>query len=393
MTEKRRIYMDHVSATPVDRRVIEAMLPYLSEAFGNPASIHSFGTEPKKGIEESRKKVADLMAAEKSREIIFTSGGTESVNLAIKGVAFRNKDKGNHIITTKIEHMSTLNTCKYLSKFGFETTYLPVDRYGFPDMEALKKAITNKTILISISYANDEIGTIMPVKAIGEIARDKNIPLHVDGVAAFGKVPINVVEENIDLLSVASSDIYGPKGAGALYIRDGTKIEPVQHGGGQERGLRSGSENVASIAGFGRAAEISKAEMKQESERQAKLRDSLMNGILSTIPESYLNGHPGKRLPNNAHLRFSYIEGESMILSLDMQGVAAASGSACTSMTLEPSHVLLGIGLRHEEAHGSLLFTLGRQNTQEEVDFVLSIMPDIIKRLRATSPLTPKELR
>jgi cysteine desulfurase len=388
-----KIYFDHASASPVDARVIEAMLPYLNEAFGNPLSIHSFGREPKKAIENAREKVAELIGADKPREIIFTSGATESINLAIKGVAFRNRDRGNHIITTKIEHMSTLNTFKYLSKFGFEVTYLAVDKYGIPDLEALKSAITDKTILISISYANGEIGTIMPVKAIGEIARDKEIPLHVDAAAACGKVEIDVSSENISLLSLSSNDIYGPKGVGALYVRDGIKIEPILHGGGQERGLRSGSENVAGIVGFGKAAEIAKAEMKQDSQRLIKLRDRLINGVLTAIPESYLNGHPTKRLPNNAHFRFSYIEGESIILSLDMHGIAAASGSACTSLTLEPSHVLLGIGLKHEEAHGSLLFTLGRQNTQEEVDFVLSILPEVVKKLRAASPLTPKELR
>ncbi|MEM2924730.1 MAG: cysteine desulfurase family protein [Methanocellales archaeon] len=386
-------YFDYASASPVDARVIEVMLPYLSEAFGNPISIHSYSREPKKAMEEARGKVAELIGADKAREIIFTSGATESINLAIKGVAFRNRDKGNHIITTKIEHMSTLNTCKYLTKFGFEVTYLPVDTYGILDLEALKNAITDKTILISISYANGEIGTLMPVKAIAEIAKDEEIPLHVDAAAACGKVEIDVSRENISLLSISSNDIYGPKGVGALYIRNGTKIEPILHGGGQERGLRSGSENVAGIAGFGKAAEIAKAEMKQESERLKKLRDKLINGVLTSIPESYLNGHPTQRLPNNANFRFSYIEGESIILSLDMHGIAAASGSACTSLTLEPSHVLLGIGLKHEEAHGSLLFTLGRWNTEEEVDYVLSILPGVIKKLRATSPLTPRELR
>lgn len=393
MTEMGKIYFDYASASPVDARVIEAMLPYLSEAFGNPISIHSYGHEPKRAMEEARSKVAELIGADKAREIIFTSGATESINLAIKGVAFRNKDKGNHIITTKIEHMSTLNTCKYLSKFGFEITYLPVDKYGILDVEALKNAITDKTILISISYANGEIGTLMPVKAIGEIARDREIPLHMDATAACGKVEIDVSRENISLLSISSNDIYGPRGVGALYVKDGTRIEPILHGGGQERGLRSGSENVAGIAGFGKAAEIAKAEMKQESERLKKLRDKLINGVLTSIPESYLNGHPTQRLPNNANFRFSYIEGESIILSLDMHGIAAASGSACTSLTLEPSHVLLGIGLKHEEAHGSLLFTLGRWNAEEEVNYVLSILPEIVKKLRATSPLTPRELR
>jgi len=388
----KRGYVDYGAGTPVDLRVLEVMKPYFTGSFGNPSSVHSVGQEAKKAVEESRKSVADLVGAEMKEEILFTSGATESNNLAIKGVAYRNRDRGNHIITTTIEHMSVINTFKHLQKEGFKATYVPVDEYGVVDVEALKSAITNQTILISVMYANGEIGTIEPIKEIGEIAHEKSIYLHVDAVAAAGQVPIDVTNEHVDLLSLSSNDIYGPKGVGALYVKTGTKIQPIIHGGGQERGLRSGTENVPAIVGMGKAAEIAKKEMKPESVRLSKLRDRLIEDVLDKIPHSFLNGHPTKRLPNNANLRFSYIEGESLILSLDMEGVATSSGSACTSKTLEPSHVLLAIGLAHEEAHGSLLFTLGRWTTKEEIDYVVEILPGIVKRLRAISPLTPKEL-
>jgi cysteine desulfurase len=384
--------MDHTAGMPVDQRILEAMLPYFTQNYGNPSSIHSFGNEARRAIDEARSKVAELIGAEKREEIVFTSGGTESNNLAIKGVAYRNKDKGNHIITSSIEHMSVINTCKHLSKQGFKVTYLPVDKYGIVDIEALKKEITDKTILVSIMYANGEIGTIEPIKEIGEIVHSKGAFFHVDAVAAAGQIPIDVQDEGIDLLSLSSNDMYGPRGIGALYIKTGTRILPIIHGGGQERGLRSGTENLPGIVGMGKAAEIAKAEMKTEAERLSKLRDKFIKGILDSILESYLNGHPTKRLPNNVNVRFSYIEGESLILSLDMEGVACSSGSACTSKTLEPSHVLLAIGLKHEEAHGSLLFTLGKQNTEEDIKYVLGLLPNVVKRLRAISPLTPKEL-
>ncbi|MFB0566983.1 MAG: cysteine desulfurase NifS [Candidatus Bathyarchaeia archaeon] len=388
----RRVYMDHTAGMLVDERVLEAMMPCFTQKYGNPSSVHSFGNEARRAIDEARSKVAKLIGAEKKEEIVFTSGGTESNNLAIKGVAYRNKDKGNHIITSSIEHMSVINTCKHLSKQGFEVTYLPVDKYGIVDIEALKKEITDKTILVSIMYANGEIGTIEPIKEIGEIAHSKGAFFHVDAVAAAGQVPINVQDENIDLLSLSSNDMYGPRGVGALYRKAGTRILPIIHGGGQERGLRSGTENLPGIVGMGKAAEITKAEMKTEAERLSKLRDEFIKGILDSIPESYLNGHPTRRLPNNVNVRFSYIEGESLILSLDMEGIACSSGSACTSKTLDPSHALLAIGLAHEEAHGSLLFTLGKQNTEEDIKYVLGLLPNVVKRLRAISPLTPKEL-
>ena len=384
--------MDHAAGMPIDPRVFEAMKPYFTENYGNPSSSHSFGASARNALMESREKVARLIGAEKPEEVIFTSGGTESNNLAIKGVAYRNKEKGNHIITTTIEHISVINICKHLQKQGFEITYVPVDKQGMVDPENLRDEITDRTILISVMYANGEIGTIQPIREIGKIAHENQIYFHVDAVAAAGKVPVNVEEENIGLLSVSSNDMYGPKGLGALYIKKGTRIQPVIQGGGQERGLRSGTENVPGIVGMGKAAEIAQEEMEAEGRRLRRLRDKLIQGVLDTIERSYLNGHPAKRLPNNANLRFSYIEGESLILGLDMLGIQVSSGSACTSKTLEPSHVLLAIGLAHEEAHGSLVFTLGKQNSEEDVNYVLEVLPGVVKRLRAMSPLTPKEM-
>jgi cysteine desulfurase len=384
--------MDHAAGMPVDPRVFEAMYPYFMENYGNPSSSHSFGAAAKNALMESREKVARLIGAEKPEEVFFTSGGTESNNLAIKGVAYRNKEKGNHLITTAIEHISVLNICKHLQKEGFDITYLPVDKQGTVLPQRIKEAITDKTMLISAMYANGEIGTIQPIKEIGKIAHENKIFFHVDAVAAAGKVPLNVQEENIDLLSISSNNMYGPKGMGALYIRKGTRIQPVIQGGGQERGLRSGTENTTGIVGMGKAAEIAQEEMETEGRRLSMLRDKLAKGVLDTIERSYLNGHPKKRLPNTTNLRFSYIEGESLILGLDMLGIQVSSGSACTSKTLEPSHVLLAIGLAHEEAHGSLVFTMGKQNSEEDVNYVLDVLPGVVKKLRAMSPLTPKEM-
>jgi len=384
--------MDHAAGMPLDPRVFEAMKPYFTENYGNPSSSHSFGASARNALMESREKVARLIGAEKSEDVIFTSGGTESNNLTIKGVAYRNKEKGNHIITTPIEHISVINICKHLQKQGFEVTYMPVDKQGMVDPEKLRDEITDKTILISVMYANGEIGTIQPIREIGKIAHENRIYFHVDAVAAAGKVPINVEEENIDLLSISSNDMYGPRGVGALYVKKGTRIQPVTQGGGQERGLRSGTENIPGIVGMGKAAEIAQEEMVAEGRRLSQLRDELVKGVLDKIERSYLNGHPTKRLANNSNLRFSYIEGESLILGLDMLGIQVSSGSACTSKTLEPSHVLLAIGLAHEEAHGSLVFTMGKQNSEEDVDYVLEVLPGVVKRLRAMSPLTPKEM-
>jgi len=384
--------MDNGAGMPLDSRVFEAMKPYFMENYGNPSSSHSFGNSARNAITASREKVAQLVAAEKPLEVIFTSGGTESNNLAIKGAAYRNREKGNYIITTAIEHISVINICKFLQKQGFEVTYVPVDKQGVVDLEKLEAAINDKTILISVMYANGEIGTIQPISEIGKLAHENNVVFHVDAVAAAGKVPINVKEENIDLLSISSNDMYGPKGVGALYIKKGTKVQPIIQGGGQERGLRSGTENIPGIVGMGEAAELARKEMKSEGKRLTQLRDKLIKGVLDKIDYSFLNGHPTERLLGNANLRFSYIEGESLILGLDMYGVQVSSGSACTSKTLEPSHVLLAIGLAHEDAHGSLVFTMGKQNSEEDVNYVLEVLPDVVKRLRALSPLTPKEI-
>jgi cysteine desulfurase len=392
MSTPKRIYMDHNAGKPVNPRVTEAMLPYMSTYYGNPSSLYTFSQESRNAFEEARAKIAELINAEKKDSIIFTSGATESNNLALKGLANRYKDRGTRILTSAVEHMSVLNPCKYLTTKGFETIFLPVDQYGFLNLESLEKELTDKTVLVTIVYANGEIGTIEPIKEISQIVHRKNAYLHVDATAANGQVPIDVRNEGIDLLTLSSNDMYGPKGVGALYIKEGTRLEPLLHGGGQERGLRSGTENIPGIVGFGKAAEIAQKEMHSESERLTKLRDRLIKGLLEPIPHSYLNGHPTKRLPNNVSVRYSFIEGESMLLSLDLMGVAASSGSACTAKTLEPSHVLLATRIKHEEAHGSLMFSLGKQNTEEEADYVVSLMPGIVKRLRAMSPLTPKEL-
>jgi len=388
----KRVYMDHSAGRPLDPRVVEDMLLYVKSFNVNPSSFHSFGQKARQAVEDAREKVADLVSAQRKESVIFTSGATESNNMAIKGVAHRNKDRGKHIITSSIEHMSVLNPCKYLMTRGFKVTFLPVDHYGFVDVKRLEEELTDETILVSIMYANGEIGTIQPIREISEIVHGKSVYLHVDATAASGQVQVDVDKEGIDLLTISSNDMYGPQSVGALYIKTGTRMEPIIHGGGQERGLRSGTENVAGIVGFGKAAEIAKKEMHGESERLKRLRDKFIKGLIDPILYSFLNGHPSERLPNNVAVRYSFIEGESMLLSLDMMGVAASSGSACTAKTLEPSHVLRAIGLKHEEAHGSLLFTLGKQNTEEEVDYVISIMPDIVKRLRKMSPLTPKEL-
>jgi len=389
----RKVYMDHTAGMPVDPRVLEAMTPYFEKFYGNPSSLHSFSQEARKGLENAREKVANLVNAEKREEILFTSCATESNNWAIRGIAARNEKLGKHVITTSIEHMSVMNVCKHLMKKGFKVSFLPVDEYGVVDLEALKKELTDETILVSVMYANGEIGTIEPIKEVSEIVHSKNAYLHVDATAAMGQLEIDVQKEGIDSLTLSSNDMYGPKGVGALYVKRGTRLEPLIFGGGQEYGLRSGTENLPGIVGMGKAAELTKAEMEMESKRLSRLRDKFIKGLLEKISYSFLNGHPTRRLPNNVAVRFSFIEGESMLLNLNMAGVAASSGSACTAKTLEPSHVLRAIGLKHEEAHGSLLFTLGKQNSEEDVDYVVSLLPDIVKRLRAMSPLTPKELR
>ena len=381
----KKIYLDHSATTPVDYRVLEAMNPFFSKAYGNASSLHKFGQEAKKGMEESREKVADVIKAEKG-EIIFTSGGTEADNLAIKGICFANKEKKkNHIITSKIEHHAILHTCQWMEKNGFEVTYLPVNKYGLVNPDDVEQEIKKNTCLISIMFANNEIGTIEPIEKIGKICRENEVYFHTDAVQAFGKIPIDVNKMNIDLLSASAHKFYGPKGVGALFVREGVNIQPIIHGGGHENDVRSGTENVSGIVGFGAASEIAKREMKKEGEREIKLRNELIKGVLK-IDNSHLNGHPIKRLPNNANFWFAFVEGESLILYLDVKGIATSTGSACSSKSLEPSHVLLAIGLKHEEAHGSLRLTLGKQNTKEEVDYVLEVLPDVVEKLRQISP-------
>jgi cysteine desulfurase len=389
----RRLYMDYSAGKPVDPRVTDAMLPFFNSRFGNPSSFHTFGQEAKQALQNSREVVAKLINSETPEAIIFTSGATESNNLAIRGTAGRNKSRGNKILTSSVEHMSVVNPCKLMIRNGFQVIFLPVDKFGILDLEKLDAELDDQTTLVSIVYANPEIGTIEPIKEISKIVHAKKAFLHVDATAASGQVPIDVQDENIDLLTISSNDMYGPKGVGALYIKPGTTIEPVNQGGGQERGLRSGTENIPGIVGFAKAAEIAKNEMTSESQRLTLLRNNLIKGLLEPIPYSYLNGHPTQRLPNNVSVRYSFIEGESILLSLDIMGVYASSGSACAAKTLQPSHVLLALGLQPEDAHGSLMATLGRENTQEDVDKLKSLMPDIVKRLRDMSPLTPKELK
>lgn len=382
----KRIYFDHSATTPVDRQVASLMVEYMTDKFGNPSSVHAFGRESRKAVDEAREKVATLLGAN-ANEIYFTSGGTEGDNLALKGVAYANRKKGNHIITSNIEHHAILHTCEQLEKEGFTVTYLPVDENGMVRLEDIKKAITDKTILISIMFANNEVGTIQPVKEIGILAREKGIYFHTDAVQAVGSIPVDVKAMNIDLLSLSGHKFHGPKGVGALYIRRGVRIEAIQHGGGHERNMRAGTENVPGIVGLGKAAEIATSEMEKKIAYISGLRDKLMRGIMEKIPHTKLNGHPTERLPGNANFSFHYLEGESLLLNLDLKGIAASSGSACTSGSLDPSHVLLAMGLTHEVAHGSLRLTLGRGNTEAEVDYCLEVLPEIVDRLRQMSPL------
>jgi cysteine desulfurase len=391
--KERRICMDYSAGKPVDPRIIDELLTYMNSSFGNPSSLHTLGQEAKKVLEKSREAVAKLVNAEEPRSIIFTSGATESNNLAIKGIANRNKNRGTKILTSSIEHMSIVNPCKLMIKKGFKVVFLPVDRFGVLDLDKLETELDDNTTLVSIVYANGEIGTIEPIKEISKIVHAKKAYLHVDATAACGQIPIDVQDENIDLLTISSNDMYGPRGVGALYIKKGTSIAPIIQGGGQEHGLRPGTENVASILGFAKAAEIARKEMQQHNTSITELRDDLIRGLIDPIPYAYLNGHPTQRLPDNVSVRYSFIEGESILLSLDIVGIYASSGSACAAKTLQPSHVLLALGLQPEEAHGSLMLTLGRDNTQEDVDKLKSVIPDIVKRLRGMSPLTPKELK
>ncbi len=382
-------YLDNAATTPVDPRVKTAMLPYLEEFFGNPSSVHSAGQAARAAVEEARGQVASLIGA-RPDEIFFTSGGTESDNWALKGTAWAKSDRGNHIITTAVEHHAVIESCHYLSKHGFDITFVPVDKFGLVDAAEVKKAITPKTILISVMHANNEIGTIQPVAEIGKIARERGILFHIDAVQTAGHLPVKVGDLNVDLLSISGHKLYGPKGIGALYIKKGVKIETLMSGGSQERGKRSGTENVPGIVGFGAAAEIAQQEMAAEAERLTALRDKLTSELLARIPDSHLNGHPTLRLPNNVNISFDYVEGESLVLNLDFEGICASTGSACSSSSLEPSHVLLACGKIAEEAHGSLRFTMGKFTEAEHIDRVLDTLPGIVKKLRAMSPLAPK---
>lgn len=381
-----KIYFDNAATTMLRKEVFDEMVPFLIENYGNPSSIYSLARTSKKAVDSSREKISNLIKCSPN-EIYFTSGGTEADNWAIKSFAYANRQKGNHIITSAIEHHAVLHICEYLEKNGFEVTYLPVDEYGLINIDNLVAAIKPSTILISIMMANNEIGTIQPVSEIGAIAREKGIIFHTDAVQAVGHIDIDVKEQNIDMLSMSAHKVYGPKGIGALYIRNGVKIEQYMHGGAQENRKRAGTENVAGIVAFGKACEMADLELEQESKRLTKLSDKLIDGILNKIEYSKLNGHRTKRLPGNVNIGFEFIEGESVLLMLDFKGIQASSGSACTSGSLDPSHVLLALGLPHEKAHGSLRVTLGLYNTEEEIDTLINELPPIVERLREMSPL------
>ena len=386
----RRVYMDHNATTPVHPEVLEAMMPFFKDQFGNSSSIHWAGRQVKKYLDEAREKVAGLLNAS-PEEVIFTGCGTESDNMAIKGVALGSKEKGNHIITTQVEHHAVLHTCQFLEKTGCEVTYLPVDSEGMIDLEELRRAIKNQTILITIMFANNETGTVFPVKEIGEIAREKGVVFHTDAVQAAGKLPIDLKQVDVDILSLSGHKLYSPKGIGAQYIRTGTKLAPLIHGGSQERSRRAGTENIPYIVGLGKASEIAQRDFAKRRAHLLTLRDRLQQEIIRRIPEVKLNGHPTKRLPNTLNMSFLFIEGESLLLNLDLEGIAVSSGSACTSGSLEPSHVLLAMGIPHEIAQSAIRFSLGWANTEEDVNYVLDVLPAIVQRLRDMSPLYKKK--
>jgi cysteine desulfurase len=379
------IYLDYAATTPVDPGVIEAMLPYFRDTFGNPSSIHSFGQQARSAVENAREKVASFLGA-KPAEIIFTSGGTESNNFAIKGVAWANRKKGNHIVTSAIEHHAVMEPCHFLEREGFEVTFLPVDSRGFVDPQDVAKAITGRTVLVSIMHANNEIGTLQPVTDIGMIARERGVCFHTDAVQTFGHMPFTVGDLNVDLLSLSAHKLYGPKGVGALFVRQGTRLEPHMHGGEQEGKRRASTHNVPGIVGLAKAVELAEKAMAEEDIRIMALRNRLIRGIFDKIDRVRLNGHPEKRLANNVNVSMEYCEGEAMILSLDLMGIACSTGSACSSTSVEPSHVLRAIGLSVEETRGSLRFSLGRYTQEQEIDKVLEVLPRIVKRLRAMSP-------
>ena len=383
----RKVYLDHSATTPLAAEVYEAMKPFLQERFGNPNSLHSWGREARKAVDEGRASIARLINAE-PREVIITGGGSEADNLAIKGTAFALQGRGRHIITSAIEHHAVIDTCKWLEKQGFELTVLPVDETGMVSIADLDAAIREETILVTIMYANNEVGTIQPVREIVRTARAKGVRVHLDGVQAVGHIPVDVKDLDVDLMTLSAHKMYGPKGVGALYVKRGVKLDPLVHGGGQEFGLRSGTENTAGIVGFGAAAELANRRLEEGAvEEESRLKDLLINGITEKIPNAHITGHPVERLPFHASVCFDYIEGESMLLRLDAAGIGASSGSACTSGSLEPSHVLLAMGIPHELAHGSLRLTLGKDTTEEDILYVLEILPKVVSDLRALSPL------
>lgn len=380
------IYMDHSATSPVDKEVLEAMIPYFTDSFGNASTLYSLGREARIAMESARKKVASLIGAN-PEEIYFTSGGTESDNMAIKGTVNRLRNKGNHVITSSIEHPAVDETCKYLEKNGFEVTYLPVGEEGIVKVSDLEAAIKDETILITIMHANNEIGTIQPIAEIGEVANKKSIYFHTDAVQTVGKIPVDVNDLKVDMLSISAHKLHGPKGIGALYIRKGFRLDPLLHGGGHERGIRPGTENVSGIVGLGKACELAENKLETNLLQVTELRDRLITNVLGEIQESYLNGHPTKRLPNNANFRFTGIEGESMVLQLDSKGIATSTGSACSSKKLEPSHVLLAIGLKEVDAHGSLRISLGKENTKDDIDYAVKSIKEVVESLRNISPL------
>ncbi len=380
----KRIYMDNAATTPVRKEVVEAMIPYFKEKFGNPSSLHSFGKEAKEAIEKARESISCAINAS-CDEIIFTSGGTESDNMAVKEIAFANKDRGNHIITSKIEHHAVLHTCKFLEKQGFKITYLGVDEFGMVNPRDVESAITDKTILVTIMHANNEVGTIQPIESIGDICSKHRIYFHTDAVQTFCKIPIDVKKMSIDILSASAHKFYGPKGIGFIYVRKGTKIGVLIHGGGHENGMRSGTENVPEIVGMAKAAELALRDMGKDSKYEIKIRDNLINRILE-IKDSQLNGHQKERLSGNANFSFKRIEGESLVIHLDLMGIASSTGSACSTKSLQPSHVLTAMGLRPEISHGSLRLTLGKDNTEEDIEYVAECVKKIVENLRKISP-------
>ncbi|WP_367344197.1 cysteine desulfurase NifS [Methanomethylovorans sp.] len=386
----KRIYLDHSATTRVDTRVLESMLPYFNEMFGNASSLHSFGQEAAVALSFSREQVAATIGAE-PQEIIFTSGGTESDNMAIKGAAYISSSRGKHIISSVIEHPAVLHTCRQLEKEGFEVTYVPVDNEGILDMQFLEDSIREDTILISIMHANNEIGTVQPIKEISELIRGRGIILHTDAVQSVGKIPVDVNELGVDMLSISSHKIHGPKGVGALYLRNGVNIVPIVQGGGHERGLRPGTENIPGIVGFAKAMTIVREQLETDSRNMQYLRDHMIKKIRSKIPYTKLNGHENKRLPNNVNMSFRYVEGESLLMLLDMKGVAVSTGSACSSKSQKVSHVLTSIGLGADYIHGSLRFTLGRENTMKEIDLTVGLLEEAVMKLRLMSPFGEEE--